>query len=139
MEVTLNNGIKKIEIDPFHQQRESADFMLGLGVQPEAWAAFAEGRNNLFQNDRLLAVAARHGKTIDQVVLRCLVRRAIVGLARSVRKERMQQNLAVFDFELSDEQRNARRPQRDAEPWNFCTTCSPTRLPIAAPTSVEKR
>jgi len=96
-------AVNQIEINPFHQQPESVDFMRGLGVQPEAWAPFAEGKNNLFGNERLLAVAARHRKTVGQVVLRWLVQRHVVALAKSVRKERMQENLAVFDFELSDD------------------------------------
>ncbi|SMG58920.1 aldo/keto reductase [Paraburkholderia susongensis] len=95
-------AVNQIEVNPFHQQAESVDFMRGLGVQPEAWAPFAEGRNNLFQNEQLVAIAQRHGKTVGQVVLRWLVQRGIVALAKSVRKERMLENLAVFDFELSD-------------------------------------
>ncbi|SAL05561.1 2,5-diketo-D-gluconate reductase B [Caballeronia arationis] len=96
-------AVNQIEVNPFHQQSESVDFMSGLGVQPEAWAPFAEGRNNLFENELLVAIAQRHGKTVGQVVLRWLVQRSIVTLAKSVRKERMLENLAVFDFELSDE------------------------------------
>jgi len=94
-------AVNQIEVNPFHQQAESVDFMLELGVQPEAWAPFAEGRNNLFQNEQLLATAQRYGKTVGQVVLRWLVQRNIAVLAKSVRKERMLENLAVFDFELS--------------------------------------
>lgn len=105
MDITAFNEIKpavnQIEINPFHQQAESVDFMKDLGVQPEAWAPFAEGRNNLFHNEALLAIASRYGKTVGQVVLRWLVQRGIVVLAKSVRKERMQENLAVLDFELS--------------------------------------
>ncbi|NTX25817.1 aldo/keto reductase [Burkholderia pyrrocinia] len=81
--------------------------MRGLGVQPEAWAPFAEGRNNLFDNAQLVAIAQRHGKTVGQVVLRWVVQRGIVALAKSVRKERMLENLAVFDFELSEEDMQA--------------------------------
>jgi 2,5-diketo-D-gluconate reductase A len=107
MDITAFNeitpAVNQIEVNPFHQQAESVEFMRGLGVQPEAWAPFAEGRNNLFQNERLVAIAERNGKTVGQVVLRWLVQRGIVSLAKSVRKERMQENLAVFDFELSDE------------------------------------
>ena len=94
-------AVNQIEVNPFHQQAESVDFMRGLGVQPEAWAPFAEGRNNLFQNEHLVAVAARRGKTVGQVVLRWLLQRRIVALAKSVRKERIQENLDIFDFELS--------------------------------------
>ena len=95
-------AVNQIEVNPFHQQAESVDFMRELGVQAEAWAPFAEGRNGLFQNEALTAIGARHGKSVGQVVLRWLVQRGIVALAKSVRKERMQENLAVFDFELSD-------------------------------------
>ena len=95
-------AVNQIEVNPFHQQAESVDFMRELGVQAEAWAPFAEGKNGLFQNEALTAIGARHGKSVGQVVLRWLVQRGIVALAKSVRKERMQENLAVFDFELSD-------------------------------------
>jgi 2,5-diketo-D-gluconate reductase A len=69
-------------------------------VQAEAWAPFAEGRNNLFQNEVLKAIAAKHGKSIGQVVLRWVIQRGVVALAKSVRKERMAENLAIFDSEL---------------------------------------
>jgi len=95
-------AVNQVEVNPFQQQQESAAFMKELGVQAEAWAPFAEGRNGLFQNEALLAIAARCGKSVGQVVLRWLVQRGIVALAKSVRKERMAENLAVFDFELDD-------------------------------------
>jgi 2,5-diketo-D-gluconate reductase A len=94
--------VNQIEVNPFHQQEESVEFMRENGVQAEAWAPFAEGRNNLFHNDILGAIGARYGKSIGQVVLRWLVQRQIVVLAKSVRKERMAENLNVFDFELDD-------------------------------------
>ena len=94
-------AVNQVEVNPFQQQLESVPFMQEIGVQPEAWAPFAEGRNGLFQNDVLLAIAARHGKSVGQVVLRWLVQRGIVALAKSVRKERMTENIAIFDFELS--------------------------------------
>ena len=95
-------AVNQVEVNPVQQQLESVPFMQEIGVQPEAWAPFAEGRNGLFQNDVLLAIAARHGKSVGQVVLRWLVQRGIVALAKSVRKERMAENIAIFDFELSD-------------------------------------
>ncbi|CAN0626622.1 Glyoxal reductase [Burkholderia multivorans] len=111
MDITAFNdvtpAVNQIEVNPFYQQAESVEFMRELGVQPEAWAPFAEGRNNLFQNERLVAIAECHGKTVGQVVLRWLVQRGIVALAKSVRKERMLENLAVFDFELSEEDMQA--------------------------------
>lgn len=110
MDITAFNevtpAVNQIEVNPFQQQADSVDFMRGLGVQPEAWAPFAEGRNNLFQNEQLLAIAQKHGKTVGQVVLRWLVQRGIVALAKSVRKERMQENISVFDFELSADDLN---------------------------------
>jgi 2,5-diketo-D-gluconate reductase A len=105
MDIAAFNDIKpavnQIEINPFQQQEESVKFMRELGVQPEAWAPFAEGRNNLFQNEVLRNIAAKHGKTIGQVVLRWVLQRGVVVLAKSVRKERMSENVAIFDFELS--------------------------------------
>ena len=95
-------AINQIEINPFHQQEESIAFMRENGVQAEAWAPFAEGRNKLFQNEELLAIAGDHGKSAGQVVLRWLLQRNVVSLAKSVHKERMAENLAIFDFELDD-------------------------------------
>jgi 2,5-diketo-D-gluconate reductase A len=104
MDIVAFNEIKpavnQIEVNPFQQQGESIAFMRELGVQPEAWAPFAEGRNNLFQNELLQAIADKHGKTIGQVVLRWVVQLGIVALSKTVRKERMAENLAIFDFEL---------------------------------------
>lgn len=94
--------INQIEVNPFQQQVESTAFMKEIGVQAEAWAPFAEGRNGLFQNEVLLAIASRHGKTVGQVVLRWLLQRGIVSLAKSVRKERMVENISIFDFALDD-------------------------------------
>jgi len=96
-------AVNQIEINPFHQQEKSVGFLRENGVQAEAWAPFAEGRNNLFQNEDLVAIGARYGKSVGQVVLRWLVQRGVVALAKSVRKERMVENLNVFDFQLTDE------------------------------------
>ena len=96
----IKPAVNQVEVNPFHQQADSATFMHENGVQAEAWAPFAEGRNNLFQNEKLIGIGARYGKSVGQVVLRWLVQRGIVALAKSVRKERMQENLDVFDFEL---------------------------------------
>ena len=92
--------VNQVEVNPFHQQDESVRFMRDNGVQPEAWAPFAEGRNNLFQSAILQEIAGKHGKSVGQIVLRWVVQRGIVALAKSVRKERMQENLQIFDFEL---------------------------------------
>ncbi len=72
------------------------------GVQAEAWAPFAEGRNNLFHHEVLVDIGRKHGKSVGQVVLRWMVQRGIVALAKSVRKERMVENLTIFDFALDE-------------------------------------
>jgi 2,5-diketo-D-gluconate reductase A len=96
-------AVNQVEVNPFQQQLESVPFMKDIGVQAEAWAPFAEGRNGLFQNEVLLAIGARYGKSVGQVVLRWLVQRGIVALAKSVRKERMAENIDIFDFALDTE------------------------------------
>ena len=94
--------VNQVEVNPFHQQADSVAFMHDNGVQAEAWAPFAEGRNNLFHNETLAAIGGKHGKSVGQVVLRWLIQRGIVVLAKSVRKERMAENLDIFDFQLDD-------------------------------------
>jgi len=96
-------AVNQVEVNPFLQQEEAVKFMREQGVQAEAWAPFAEGRNNLFTNPTLVEIGRKYGKSVGQVVLRWLVQRGIVVLAKSVRKERMVENLAVFDFELNNE------------------------------------
>ena len=100
---TVPPAVNQIEVNPFHQQAESVAFMREQGVQAEAWAPFAEGRNQLFENAVLLEIGRKHGKSIGQVVLRWVVQRDIVALAKSVRKERMAENLAIFDFALDED------------------------------------
>jgi len=106
MDITVFNDIKpavnQVEVNPFLQQVDNVPFMQELHVQAQAWAPFAEGRNHLFQNEVLAGIGARYGKTVGQVVLRWLVQRGIAALAKSVRQERMAENLAVFDFQLDD-------------------------------------
>lgn len=96
-------AVNQVEVNPFHQQADSTSFMRTIGVQAEAWAPFAEGRNNLFQNEMLQSVATRHGKSIGQVVVRWLMQRDIVVLAKTVRRERMIENIDVFDFALDED------------------------------------
>lgn len=96
-------AVNQVEVNPFLQQEEAVSFMREQGVQAEAWAPFAEGRNNLFTHAVLVEIGRKYGKSVGQVVLRWLVQRGIVALAKSVRKERMVENLTVFDFELSHE------------------------------------
>ena len=96
-------AINQIEVNPFQQQVDSQKFLQDNSVMAEAWAPFAEGRNNIFQNELLLSIAAKHNKSIAQVILRWLVQRGVIALAKSTRKERMIENISVFDFELSAE------------------------------------
>jgi 2,5-diketo-D-gluconate reductase A len=95
-------AVNQVETNPFNQQLHAVSWMQSKGIQPEAWAPFAEGRNNLFSNPVLAGIGKRCGKSVGQVVLRWLVQRGIVALAKSVRKQRMQENIDVLDFELSD-------------------------------------
>src|SRR3982751_6245116 len=74
------------------------------GVQIESWGPFAEGRNNLFSDPTLSEMAAAHGKSVAQVVLRWLIQREVVVIPKSVRRERMAENFAVFDFELTEQE-----------------------------------
>jgi diketogulonate reductase-like aldo/keto reductase len=94
-------AINQIEVNPFLQQTATQQFLRDNGVQPEAWAPFAEGRNHIFENPTLRDVATRHKKSVAQVILRWLVQRGIVVLSKSVRKERMAENFDVLNFELS--------------------------------------
>ncbi|MET0323337.1 MAG: aldo/keto reductase [Duganella sp.] len=96
-------AVNQVEINPFHQQEESVQFMQDNGVQAEAWAPFAEGRNNLFQNAVLADIAARYHKSVGQIILRWLVQRQVVALAKTTRRERMAENLDVFDFQLDSD------------------------------------
>ena len=98
----ISPAVNQVEVNPFQQQIDSAAFMQELGVQAQAWAPFAEGRNNLFHNEVLVDIGARHGKSVGQVVLRWLIQRGIAVLAKTVRKERMKENMAVFDFQLDE-------------------------------------
>ncbi|GAC1408075.1 MAG: aldo/keto reductase [Burkholderiaceae bacterium] len=111
-------AVNQVEINPFHQQEESVSFMRDNGVQAEAWAPFAEGRNNLFQNEELIAMGEKHEKSVGQIVLRWIVQRGVVSLAKSVRKERMEENLDVFDFALDDTDM-ARIAKLDTEKSSF--------------------
>ena len=96
-------AVNQVETNPFCQQIESANIMKENNVQIESWAPFAEGKNNLFQNEVLASIAEKHNKSIAQVVLRWLTQRGIVVIPNSVRKERIIENCNIFDFELSQE------------------------------------
>ena len=97
-------AVNQIEVNPFNQQLHAAPWMQSRQIQPQAWAPFAEGRNGLFQHPVLTAIGAKRGKSVGQVVLRWIFQRGIASLAKSVRKERMEENLDILDFELSQDE-----------------------------------
>lgn len=94
-------AVNQVETHPFNQQVEAHQFMRESNVQIESWGPFAEGKNNIFQNEVLLSIAGRYGKSVAQVILRWLTQREVVAIPKSVRKERIVENFNVFDFELS--------------------------------------
>ena len=94
-------AVNQVEVNPFHQQDTALIYNTKYGVQLEAWAPFAEGKNGIFTNETLVEIGNKYNKSVGQVILRWLVQRGIVPLAKTVRKERMQENLNIFDFELS--------------------------------------
>lgn len=95
-------AVNQVETHPFLQRFADQEFMAGEGVQIESWAPFAEGRNNLFTNPTLSSIARAHDKSVAQVVLRWLIQRGVVVIPKSVRRDRMEENFDVFDFELAD-------------------------------------
>lgn len=97
-------AVNQIEVNPFNQQLHAVPWMKSRRIQPEAWAPFAEGKNGLFQHPLLTAMAEKRGKSVGQVVLRWIYQRDIISLAKSVRRERMEENINILDFELSEEE-----------------------------------
>ena len=97
-------AVNQVETHPFLQRTAEQDLMRERGVQIESWGPFAEGRNNLFSDPVLSEIGDAHGKSVAQVVLRWLVQRGVVVIPKSVRAERMRENIDIFDFQLTDEQ-----------------------------------
>jgi 2,5-diketo-D-gluconate reductase A len=97
-------AVDQIETNPFFQRHADRELMRANGVQLESWGGFAEGRNNLFADPSLTAIGNAHGKSVAKVVLRWLIQRGIVTIPKSVRRERMEENLDVFDFTLTDDE-----------------------------------
>jgi len=100
-------AVNQIETHPFNQQIETQKFLQENNVQIESWGPFAEGKNNIFQNELLLSIAGKYRKTVAQVILRWLTQRGVVVIPKSVRKERIVENFNIFDFELSSEDMDA--------------------------------
>jgi diketogulonate reductase-like aldo/keto reductase len=93
-------AVNQIETHPFHQQVETQKFLEENKIQIESWGPFAEGKNDIFHNEVLASIAARHGKSVAQVILRWLTQRDVVVIPKSVRKERMAENFDIFGFDL---------------------------------------
>ena len=100
-------AVNQVEVYPFHQQVKAHEIMKKYGVQIQAWAPLAEGKNNLFGNEILKAIGDKYNKTNAQVALRYLIQREVVVIPKTVRKERMIENFDVFDFELTQEDMDA--------------------------------
>lgn len=95
--------VNQIEVNVFNQQVESKKWADKYGVVLEAWAPFAEGRNNMFHNEVLQAIGEKHNKSVAQVILRWLYQRGIVSLAKSVHEERIKENFDIYLFELDND------------------------------------
>lgn len=94
-------AVNQVEVNPFCQQIENDQFMRKHHVQTEAWSSLATGRNGIFENGTLQAIAEKHGRTLAQIVLRWVIQRGMVAIPRSAKREHILENLHIFDFELS--------------------------------------
>lgn len=101
--VDIKPMVNQVELHPFFQQENALSVMKEYGVVPEAWGPFAEGNHGIFTHPVLAAIGEKYGKTPAQVALRWNVQRGVVVIPKSVHKERMEQNMDVWDFEILDE------------------------------------
>ncbi|RKJ00003.1 aldo/keto reductase [bacterium D16-54] len=108
VDLVMNNkvvpAVNQVECHPFFQQKAAFEFMKEYQIQPEAWAPFAEGQKNLFSNEVFSGIGAKYGKSAAQVVLRWNYQRGVVTIPKSVHKDRMEQNISIFDFALTEEE-----------------------------------
>ena len=106
IDLIINSGftpaVNQIETHPFHQQIETQQFLTDNNVQIQSWGPFAEGKNDIFNNEMLKTIAVKYNKSVAQIILRWLTQRGIIAIPKSVRKERMKENFDVFTFELSE-------------------------------------
>ena len=96
-------AVNQVETHPFNQQVKANEIMKKYGVQIESWGPFAEGKNGIFANEILSEIGKKYNKSVAQVILRWLIQRDVVVIPKSVRKERIEENFNVFDFELNSE------------------------------------
>lgn len=120
-------AVNQIELNPFHQQKEKVVILKEENVTLEAWAPFAEGRNNIFSNPVLEKIAKKHNKSVAQVIIRYFVEQNIVVLAKTTKQERMKENLNVFDFtlDLTDKEEIAALDLKESQ---FVDHASPERI-----------
>lgn len=97
-------AVNQVELHPFFQQENALSLMREYGVQPMAWAPFAEGKHGIFTHPVLTKIGEKYGKGADQVALRWNMQRGVVVIPKSTHRERMEQNIDVFDFSLTDEE-----------------------------------
>ena len=102
--VEIKPAINQVETHVFNQQQEAQKYMQKYGCQIMSWGPFAEGLNDFFHNPVLTKIGKAHGKSLAQTALRYLIQRGVVIIPKSTHKERMQENLDIFDFELSDDE-----------------------------------
>ena len=100
-------AVNQIEFHPLYQREDELKFMRDLGIQPQAWAPFAEGFRGMFTNPVLNVIAQKHGKTVGQVILRWNIQRGVAIIPKTVRKERMKENISIWDFELDSDDMKA--------------------------------
>lgn len=95
--------VNQVEVNPLHQQKKAQENMKKRNVQIAAWAPFGEGRNNMFQNPLLKEIGKKYNKLTAQIILKWLMQRNVVVLAKSTHIERMKENFEIFDFQISEE------------------------------------
>ncbi|MDF2522704.1 MAG: hypothetical protein K0R31_345 [Clostridiales bacterium] len=107
LDLIINNNIvpavDQVEVHPFYQQKDAEKLMKEYNIQMEAWSPFAHGGNDIFQNEVLISIGNKYGKSAAQVVLRWHMQRGVIAIPKSVHKERIHENFDIWDFSLSDE------------------------------------
>ena len=130
--------VNQMERHPLNQNAELQEWEQKYGVQPEAWAPFGEGRGGLFENETLAQIAAAHDKSTAQVMLRWNLQRGVAVIPKSVHRERMEQNLDVFDFELTADEM-AKIAALDTKTSQFFSHADPSSVQMFARMVEERR
>ena len=95
-------AVNQIEHHPFYQRKEELKILKEYNIQPQAWAPFAEGMNHMFTNPVLEQIASNHEKSVAQIILRWDIQKEVIVIPKSVHRERMKENMDIWDFELTD-------------------------------------